>query len=375
MKAVEKLLNQLTERAMATGFDVIGITSAKLPAVAGERLEAFVAAGRHGAMTWMKETLSRRKSPTAMWPQARSAIVLGLNYGPHENPLERQKNKTCGNISVYALNRDYHDIVKGRLKQLAGWFAAKSGADVKVFVDTAPLMEKPLARQAAIGWQGKHTNLVSRQFGSWLFLGVILTTADLPAASPHDDGCGTCRACIDICPTRAIFAPFQLDARLCISWLTIEFDGHVPAALRPLMGNRIYGCDDCLAVCPWNKFAKDCREQKLLARPELVKPDLAMLAGLDDGQFRKLFSGSPVKRTGRNRFVRNVLIAIGNSGEPALAGAAIALLQDDCEQVRAMAVWAALQLLEKDAFDRLRAKHMAGETARAVLDEWRANGQ
>jgi epoxyqueuosine reductase len=365
-----KLSSQLTDRAVSLGFDVVGITPAQLPGQAGRHLEEFIHANWHGDMGWMAETLERRKTPDAMWGDARTAIVLAANYGPEVNPLTRLEKKSTGVISVYALNRDYHDVIKGRLKQLAGWFASKSGCDVKVFVDTAPLMEKPLAGQAGLGWQGKHTNLVSRQYGSWLFLGVILTSAELPQSANEKGGCGVCRDCIDICPTKAIPAPYKVDARRCISYLTIEYSGHIPAQFRKVIGNRIYGCDDCLAICPWNKFAKSAREQKFQARADLLEPDLADLAKLDDGAFRKLFSGSPVKRIGRNRFVRNVLIAIGNSDNQNLVGITKNLLQDDAVEIRAMAVWALKQLLPENAFQELASEQAGRETDNDVIMEW-----
>ncbi len=366
----ETLAQKLVDRAKTLGFDVVKITKADLPDLTGERLQEFVDAEWHGGMKWMPDTLERRKTPTAMWSGAISAIVLATNYGPEINPLDRLENKTAGNISVYALNRDYHDVVKGKLKQLAGWFAAESGEDVKVFVDTAPLMEKPLAAQAGVGWQGKHTNLVSREFGSWLFLGVILTAAKLAVTAASSDNCGQCRACIDICPTKAIPQAYKVDARRCISYLTIEYDGHIAPEFRKAIGNRIYGCDDCLAVCPWNKFAQNANETKFKARDDLLAPDLAILAQLDDAGFRKLFSGSPVKRIGRDRFIRNVLIAIGNSAELKLSGAAENLLNDQSVQVRAMAVWAIRQLRNTENFNRLAAKYRRTETDSDVLSEW-----
>jgi len=364
------LAQKLVDRAKMLGFDVVKFTEAQLPALTGERLEEFVVAEWHGSMNWLPETLERRKTPTAMWSGAVSAIVLATNYGPEIDPLERLDNKTAGNISVYALNRDYHDVVKGRLKQLAGWFAAESCGEVKVFVDTAPLMEKPLAAQAGVGWQGKHTNLVSREFGSWLFLGVILTTAKLPATPVSRDNCGQCNACIEICPTNAIPSAYKVDARRCISYLTIEYDGHIAAEFRKAIGNRIYGCDDCLAICPWNKFAQNAHEAKFKARDDLIAPELADLARLNDQAFRKMFSGSPVKRIGRDRFIRNVLIAIGNSGEAELSDTAKGLLKDPSAPVRAMAVWALKQLTASEVFYQLSAQYQPDETDKNVLSEW-----
>src|SRR5712672_235744 len=318
----------LIEAARIRGFDVVGITRPDAAPLSKERLQQFLAEGAHGDMIWMETSAERRGDPRALWPDVRSVIMLGLNYGPDHDPLTILEHRERGAISVYAKGEDYHDIIKPKLKEVARWLIAEAGGDVKVFVDTAAVMEKPLAAAAGIGWQGKHTNLVSRQYGSWLFLGAIFTTLDLPVDEPEADSCGTCRACLDICPTAAFPAPYQLDARRCISYLTIEHKGPIPRELRPLMGNRIYGCDDCLSVCPWNKFAEQGREAKLAARDALVAPRLADLARLDDAAFRALFAKSPVKRTGRDRFVRNVLIAIGNSGDPVLADEARRLLND-----------------------------------------------
>jgi epoxyqueuosine reductase len=321
-------------------------------------------------MEWLAETADRRQSPSALWPEVRSVILLGLNYGPSSDPLAVLGRKDRGAISVYARNRDYHELIKGRLKQLAGGFAARAGSEVKVFVDTAPVMEKPLAAAAGLGWQGKHTNLVSREFGSWLFLGAIFTTAELPADAAETDHCGSCQACLDICPTKAFAAPYRLDARRCISYLTIEHKGPIPGEFRKAIGNRIYGCDDCLAVCPWNKFASVSHEAKLKARPELDAPMLAELAGLDDASFRVFFSGSPVKRIGRDRFLRNVLIAIGNSGEATLVPEAERLLADASPLVRGAAVWALRQLLPPDRFDALRQRFGTSEADPEARREW-----
>ena len=320
-----------------------GVTRPDRVSEAGARLRHFVAEGRHGGMGWMRETLERRADLTVLWPQVRSAIVLGMNYGPDDDPLASLADRAAATVSVYARNRDYHEVIKGRLKEIAGLLAAE-GAAVKVFVDTAPVMEKPLAAAAGLGWQGRHTNLVSRHFGSWLFLGVILTDADLVPDEPEPDRCGRCRACLDACPTDAFPAPYQLDARRCISYLTIEHAGPIPAEFREAMGNRVYGCDDCLAVCPWNKFATAAREMKLVARDDLRAPRLAALARLDDAGFRALFSGSPVKRIGRDRFLRNVAVAIGNSGDPALLPQVMELLRDAAPLVRGAAVWALARL-------------------------------
>ncbi len=365
------LPERIKAKARALGFDAAGITQADVAWQAGARLEAFVAAGRHGEMHWMATTLARRVSPVAMWPQARSAIVVAMNYGPDHDPLDTLAARETGNISVYARGRDYHDVVKVRLKQLAGDVAALTGADVKVFVDTAPLMEKPLAANAGLGWQGRHTNLVSRELGNWFFLGVVLTAADLPADAAETDHCGSCRACLDICPTDAFPAPYQLDARRCISYLTIEHAGPIPPAFRAAMGNRIYGCDDCLAVCPWNKFASAASEAALFARAELRAPDLDELSVLDDAAFREVFAGSPVKRTGRDRFVRNVLIAIGNSGAPRLVNAVIARLDDAAPVVRGAAIWA-LARLDPARFEAEKARRGAAEQDPGVIEEWNA---
>src|SRR5579863_4399812 len=312
----------IRKRASGLGFDTCGITSVEQAWSAGRRLEEFVALGRHGKMGWMATTAGRRGHPRAMWPHAKSAIVLGLNYGPTDDPLAALERRDRGAISVYAQGDDYHALIKGRLKTLAGAVKARAGCQVKVFVDTAPLMEKPLAEAAGLGWQGKHTNLVSREFGSWLFLGAILTTLELAPDAPAGDHCGACRACLDICPTGAFPAPYQLDARACLSYLTIEHAGPIPEQYRVALGNRIYGCDDCLAVCPWNKFAQASHEAALQARETLQAPALSDLAELDDAAFRALFAKSPIKRIGRDRFVRNVLYAIGNSGDASLAPAA-----------------------------------------------------
>jgi epoxyqueuosine reductase len=358
----------LDEAAKKAGFDAIGVASAdRVPELSG-RLAEFVAKGRHGTMEWMAETLERRGSPRALWPEVRSVIMLAMNYGPDKNPLELLDRKGRAAISVYARNRDYHDVMKGKLKEIAQKFASRSGAGVKVFVDTAPVMEKPLAEAAGLGWQGKHTNLVSRDFGSWLFLGSIFTTAELEPDLPETDHCGSCRACLDICPTDAFPAPYQLDARRCISYLTIEHKGPIPEEFREAMANRIYGCDDCLAVCPWNKFASIASEAKLAARDDLREPELAVLLTLDDAAFRAFFSGSPVKRIGRDRFVRNVLIAAGNSGDPALASQCEALLADASPLVRGAAVWALSRLLPGREFAELAARANEGDAD--VRGEW-----
>jgi epoxyqueuosine reductase len=359
----------LKDTARSIGFDSVRITRADEPWAAGERLEAFVADGRHGQMEWMETTLERRKAPTAMWAGAKSAVVVALNYGPGIDPMELLAERAVGNISVYARGRDYHDLVKSRLKQLARAFVAKTGAEVKVFVDTAPLMEKPLAAKAGMGWQGKHTNLVSRELGSWFFLGVMLTAAELQPDATETDHCGSCRACLDVCPTKAFPAPYQLDARRCISYLTIEHAGPIPREFRAAMGNRIYGCDDCLAVCPWNKFAEAASEAALHARAELKTPGLDELAALDDATFREVFSGSPIKRSGRTRFVRNVCVAIGNSGDVRLVPSLLGLLGDEAPDIRGAAIWA-LARLDPDRFEAEKAARMAEETDPGVLAEW-----
>ncbi len=322
-------------------------------------------------MDWLAANPERRADPRVLWSGVRSIIMLGVNYGPDDDPLKLLARRSQGAISVYAQGDDYHDVIKKRLKLLARWLAATTGDEVKVFVDTAAVMEKPLAQAAGIGWQGKHTNLVSRAFGSWLFLGAIYSATELPRDEADIDRCGSCRACQDICPTAAFPAPYKLDARRCISYLTIENKGPIPHEFRKSIGNRIYGCDDCLAVCPWNKFAQEGREQKLAARDALRAPDLADLARLDDPAFRALFSKSPVKRIGRDRFIRNVLVAIGNSGDAGLAGEARRLLDDTSPLVRGAAVWALSQLIERDAFAAL-ASRAGGEPNITVQQEWRA---
>ena len=341
----EPIETRIKAEAARLGFDACGLTSVDAPWPATAHLAEFVAAGRHGDMDWIARTLERRVHPKAMWPDARSAIVLGVNYGPDADPLEALGRTDRAAISVYAQGDDYHDLIKKRLKALAGWLVTERACQVKVFVDTAPLLEKPLAQSAGLGWQGKHTNLVSRDFGSWLFLGSILTDIDLTPDPAETDHCGACRACLDICPTKAFPAPYQLDARRCISYLTIEHTGPIPEEFRSALGNRIYGCDDCLAVCPWNKFASTAREQALHAREVLRSPALADLARLDDAAFRALFSKSPIKRIGRDRFVRNVLYAIGNSGDAGLAQVALALKEDASDVVRDAAAWAVSRLV------------------------------
>ena len=339
--------------------------------LAPDRLREWLAQGYHGSMGWMAETAERRADPKALWPEVRSVVLLGLNYAPATDPLATLARKDRASISVYARNRDYHEVIKGKLKEAAGFLAVKGGSDVKVFVDTAPVMEKPLAEAAGLGWQGKHTVVVSREFGNWLFLGAIFTTAELPADEAEADHCGSCRRCLDICPTNAFPAPYQLDARRCISYLTIEHKGHIPVEFRNAIGNRVFGCDDCLAVCPWNKFAQAGREVRLMQREDLAAVPLAELARLDDAGFRARFAGTPAKRTGRDRFVRNVLVAIGNSGHRELAPEAVRLLADPSPLVRAMAIWAMGQLLSRSEIDAHVADHQDREEDPDVCAEWR----
>ena len=365
-------LRALIDReAAAAGFDAVAVTRPDAIPQAPARLAEFVAAGFHGSMGWIAETLQRRADPATLWPDVRSIIVLAMNYGPDEDPRRLLARRDRGAVSVYARNRDYHEVMKGRLKEIAGKLAARAGGDVKVFVDTAPVMEKPLAAAAGIGWQGKHTNLVSRTHGSWLFLGSIFTTVELAPDAPETDRCGSCRACLDACPTDAFAAPYKLDARRCISYLTIENKGPIPRALRAAIGNRIYGCDDCLAACPWNKFAQAASEAKLAARQDLRAPRLADLLALDDTAFRAFFSGSPVKRIGRDRFVRNVLVAAGNSGDAALVPQVRALLADASPLVRGAAIWA-LSRLAPDEVRAAARPALAAEDDEEVREEWLA---
>jgi epoxyqueuosine reductase len=362
----------LASEARALGFDCVGVTGPDAIADAARHFRAFLDSCAHGDMDWLAANPERRADPRGLWPAVRSVIMLGVNYGPDENPLAILESRTSGAVSVYAQGDDYHDLIKKRLKALARWLVATAGGDVKVFVDTAAVMEKPLAQAAGLGWQGKHTNLVSREFGSWLFLGAIFTTLDLPRDEADADHCGSCQACLDICPTSAFPAPYKLDARRCISYLTIESKGSIPHEFRKAIGNRIYGCDDCLAACPWNKFAQAGREAKLAAREDLRAPSLAELARLDDAAFRARFSKSPVKRIGRDRFVRNVLIAIGNSADRTLAGEAKRLVTDNSPLVRGAAVWALSQLLGREEFSTLAATAMSAELDETVGAEWRA---
>lgn len=371
-----ELKTALANEARALGFDCIGITEPGTIESAGQHFLEFIASGGHGDMDWLAAQPERRVDPRGLWQDVRSVIMLGVNYGPDQDPLAILQQRTRAAISVYAQGDDYHDLIKKRLKALARWLVATATrevtpCEVKVFVDTAAVMEKPLAQAARLGWQGKHTNLVSREFGSWLFLGAIYTTLELPRDDAEIDHCGSCRACLDICPTAAFPAPYKLDARRCISYLTIENKGPIPREFRKRIGNRIYGCDDCLAACPWNKFAQEGREAKLAARDALRAPGLAELARLDDASFRALFTKSPVKRIGRDRFLRNVLIAIGNSGDAALADEARRLLEDESALVRGAAVWALGQLVPRDEFEAMRTNAIAGESDESVREEWR----
>ncbi|HET9176117.1 MAG TPA: tRNA epoxyqueuosine(34) reductase QueG [Pseudolabrys sp.] len=361
----------LLAQAHAQGFGVVGVTPPDSIAEAKKHLEIFLADGAHGEMNWLKTSAERRGDPRALWSEVRSVVMLGLNYGPDEaDPLSILKRRDRGAISVYARSEDYHDIIKPRLKTIARWLVENGGGDVKVFIDTAAVMEKPLAQQAGLGWQGKHTNLVSREYGSWLFLGAIFTTLELPYDVADKDHCGRCRACVDICPTKAFPAPYHLDARRCISYLTIENKGPIPREFREAIGNRIYGCDDCLAVCPWNKYAQIGRDAKFAAREALRAPKLSELVRLDDAAFRAMFSKTAVKRAGRDRFVRNVLIAIGNSGDIKLAAEVQRLLDDASPLVRGAAVWALSRLLPRPAFSALSRRY--NDSDPGVREEWTA---
>ena len=360
----------IREQALALGFDVVGFARPEILPEARAGLRAFLDAGYHGEMDWLARNADRRSDPKVLWPGVRSVIVLGQNYGPSVDPLAILENPARGAISVYAQNADYHDLLKKRLKALARWLHQDLAAEVKVFVDTAPVMEKHLAQAGGLGWQGKHSNLVSRDLGSWLFLGEVYTTLDLTPDAGESDHCGSCRNCLDVCPTDAFPAPYRLDARRCISYLTIEHKGHIPVEFRKPMANRIYGCDDCLAVCPWNKFAQPTREAAFLPRAELTAPRLADFLGLDDAGFRRVFSGSPIKRIGRDRFLRNVLIALGNAADPKAAPAIEALLDDTSPLVRAMAVWALAQLLPREIMAALHRDHASQESDPGVREEW-----
>ncbi|MBV8184951.1 MAG: tRNA epoxyqueuosine(34) reductase QueG [Hyphomicrobiales bacterium] len=369
MSKAGELRDELAARAANLGFSAFGVTSPAAIPQLDTKLRAWLASGEHGDMIWMEREPERRASPHTLWGEVRSIIMLGLDAPATTSPLDALAKRDAGLIATYARRRDYHDVIKGRLKTLAQALVALAGAEVKVFVDTAPVMEKPLAAAAGLGWQGKHTVLLSRERGTWLLLGAIFTTAELPVDVSGVDHCGSCRRCLDICPTRAFPAPYRLDARRCIAYLTIEHKGTIPGEFREAIGNRIFGCDDCLAVCPWNKYAQASQDMRMAERAELSQPPLRELARLDDAAFRKLFAGTPVKRTGRDRFIRNVLIAIGNSGEPALASEAESLLGDPSPLVRAMAIWAMWRLTSKQRFAAL-AKHLrTQETDAEVLAE------
>ena len=367
---IPDLPGRIKSKAAEFGFDQVAFTSARLGDATRAELAEFVRRGYHGDMAWLADTAARRGDPTTLWSAARSAILVGMSYAPPDDPLAVTRRRDRGGVAAYARGRDYHDVIKKRLKALARWLAESAGGAVKIFVDTAPVMEKPLAAAAGIGWQGKHTNLVSRQHGSWLFLAALLSTLELAADAPETDHCGSCRRCLDICPTKAFPEPYRLDARRCISYLTIEHKGHIAREFRVAIGNRIYGCDDCLAVCPWNKFARRAREHAFLPHIFLTAPRLADLVRLDDAGFRRIFAGSPVKRIGRERFLRNVLIALGNSGDPAQRESVEPLLDERSALVRAMAVWALERLLEPSSFAALRDAHLAQERDPSVRAEW-----
>ena len=339
-----------------------------------ERLTAWLTERHHGGMTWMEDRAHQRADPLTLWADVRSVVMLGMNAGPERDPLDLLKDTERGAIATYAQRRDYHEVLKGKLKELGGYLSAKGGVRVKVFVDTAPVMEKPLAQAAGLGWQGKHTVLISRAHGNWLLLGAIFTTADLAPDPPEREHCGSCRRCLDICPTDAFPAPYRLDARRCLSYLTIEHEGPIPHEFRAALGNRIFGCDDCLAICPWNKFAGRAAEARMAARADLAAPPLADLARLDDAGFRARFAGTPIKRTGRDRFLRNVLTAVGNSGRPALAEEALRCLTDPAPVVRGAAVWAAGRLLEPADLRAAFARYGVDERAPDVLAEWHMAG-
>jgi epoxyqueuosine reductase len=368
----------IRNRALALGFDAVGFARPELSAKVRDDLAEFLRRGYHGDMGWLEDKAARRGEPASLMPGLRTIVALGINYAPEDDPLAATRRPDRGAVSVYARGRDYHEVVKGRLKALARWIAAEwpgaaeTPGDMRVFVDTAPVMEKPLAQKSGLGWQGKHTNLVSRGFGSWLFLGEIYLSLDLGADDGESDHCGACRACLDACPTGAFPAPYQLDARRCVSYLTIEHKGTIDRSLRPLIGNRIYGCDDCLAVCPWNKFATPSREAAFLPRNGLASPRLADLARLDDAGFRQMFAGSPVKRIGRDRFLRNVLIAIGNSGDAALLEVVRGRLDDPSPLVRAMAVWALRRLADASDVEAEQGRRGADVDA-GVAAEWQVD--
>ncbi len=368
----DDLKEAIRREADALGFSSMRVAAPDAAPEAGQRLMEFLEAGRHGDMGWLATTADRRRHPSLLWPEVRSVLMLAMSYAPAHDPLAALDDPTRGVLSVYAQGKDYHDILKSKLKVLAQSLAARSGQQVKVFVDTAPVMEKPLAAAAGIGWQGKHTNLVSREHGSWLFLGAIFAAAELAPDAPEEDHCGNCRRCLDVCPTQAFPAPYVLDARRCLAYLSIEHKGHIPLQFRAAMGNRVFGCDDCLAVCPWNKFAGAAREARFAARQETDNPPLGELLLLDDRAFRARFAGTPIRRTGRDRFLRNVLIGAGNSGDAGLLPSVEALLADASPLVRAMAVWAMRQLTGDGVSEGTRHRHLAREGDSEVRAEWKA---
>lgn len=366
----EALKADIKTKALSLGFSSVGFTVPDNLGDAPEYFQEFLDNKYHGEMDWLKEKADRRKAPKTLWPEVNSIIMLSMNYGPASNPLNDLKKSNIGNISVYAKGKDYHDIIKKRLKQIARHIHRTYNADVKVFVDTAPVMEKPLAEKAGLGWQGKHTNLVSRKYGSWLFIGSIFTTLKIDDDKNENDHCGSCTACLNICPTNAFPEPYKLDARKCISYLTIEYKGHIDIKFRDAMGNRIYGCDDCLAICPWNKYAQMTAESQFYPRVELNPAKLEDLATLDDESFRKIFSGSPIKRVGRDFFIRNVLIAIGNSNDKNYLPILLEKLNDESPYVRAMAIWALGKLSTEDKFEAYRKSYLPQEKDPAVIKEW-----
>ena len=361
---------RIRTKAKEEGFDAVGFAQAELGFREKARLEAFVSLGQHGDMTWMSDHLERRKDPRTLWPDVRSVIAVAMNYGPKVNPLDDLRSINRANISVYARNKDYHNVIKKRLKKLGRWLGKEFDCDLKVFVDTAPILEKPLGQAAGIGWQGKHSNLVNQSFGSWLFLGEIFTTLKLDPDEMEVDHCGSCTKCLDICPTNAFPEPYMLDASRCISYLTIEHKGHIPLEYREKMGNRIYGCDDCLAVCPWNKFSRMASEAAFIPREDLNLPLLEDFLNLDDSLFRKKFSGSPIKRIGRDRFIRNVLIALGNSSIKAPSIDLLNLLNDPSSLVRAMCVWVLGRILPINEMKELSTQHLKSEMDKTVREEW-----
>lgn len=366
---------RIREDARKEGFDTVAFVSAEAAPEQAQRLDAFISDGHMGQMTWLQETRDRRISPGAMWADARTAIICAMNYGPDHDPMQNLGQKDAANISVYARGRDYHDVLKGRLKQIAGRIAAREGVEVKVFVDTAPLMEKPLAARAGLGWQGKHTNLVSRDYGSWLFLGVILTSAEWGEPAIEADHCGSCTACLDICPTNAFPEPYRLDARRCISYLTIEHKGAIPHEFRKPMGNRVFGCDDCLAVCPWNRFAQTANEIRLQAKEGLAMPDLGALLALDEDGFRQKFAGTPVRRAGYEGFVRNILIAAGNSGNVNYISMIEDYIQSENEVIKGAAIWALGQIMPEDDLARRRDAALKAEGTPGLREEWERAGE